>query len=387
MKAKSILGFSASIIVLIIGILWFSGLWGHLYFWSFFKLNEPRGEFDASNAVEAPDYRLEQNWASLPTKMDAADLVPEGIEVPPQGDHEADVFFIHPTGFLTSSSWTSPMDPNSGTEENTEFMMANMASAFNGCCDVYAPRYREANIFAYFGDLKRRDELLNFAYQDVKRAFEHYLQHNNAGRPFILASHSQGTHHAMRLLEEIIDPSEIHLRMIAAYTLGAVLIPLSPGWFAKMQNVGPCQRTNDLHCVVHWDTMPDGSAPIERPAPSLCTNPLNWTVNEEQVNRSRNIGAVIPEGTYNLAMGHQPDIRSGDNFSALGTPIPNLVDARCQNGSLFVTKQDTGPFKVMAHLMVESYHGLDYALFYMDIHENAKTRATTYLTQDKLEQR
>ena len=75
------------------------------------------------------------------------------------------------------------MDLKSGTEENTEFMMANMTSAFNGCCDVYAPRYREANIFAYYGEADRREEVLNFAYQDVKRAFEFYLEHNNAAVP------------------------------------------------------------------------------------------------------------------------------------------------------------------------------------------------------------
>jgi len=29
--------------------------------------------------------------------------------------------------------------------------------------------------------------------------------------------------------------------------------------------------------------------------------------------------------------------------------------------------------------MADSYHGLDYALFYRDIHENAKLRVSTYL--------
>ena len=99
MNAKSILGLSASILVLIASIIWFGGLWGHLYFWSFFKLNEPRGKFYASNAVEAPDYHLEQNWAALPTKADPADLVPAGVEVALQGEHEVDVFFYPSNGF------------------------------------------------------------------------------------------------------------------------------------------------------------------------------------------------------------------------------------------------------------------------------------------------
>jgi hypothetical protein len=45
-------------------------------------------------------------------------------------------------------------------------MMANQASAYNGCCNVYAPRYRQANIFAYFRG--NRDEVL---------AFDYFLEH------------------------------------------------------------------------------------------------------------------------------------------------------------------------------------------------------------------
>ena len=84
-------------------------------------------------------------------------------------------------------------------------------------------------------------------------------------------------------------------------------------------------------------------------------------------------------GTYNLVLGHNPDVRSDDTFTVLIAPIPNLVDARCRDGSLYVGRQDTGPFKSMADLMIDNYHGLDYALFYMDIHENAKIRVSTYL--------
>ena len=41
--------------------------------------------------------------------------------------------------------------------------------------------------------------------------------------------------------------------------------------------------------------------------------------------------------------------------------------------------QGEGPFSDIAKVMPFSYHLLDYALFYMDIHENAKLRVSTYL--------
>ena len=379
MKTTKILAMSVAILLVILGVLWISGLGGRLLFWSFIKINEPAGEFDPKEAVDEPDYSLPINWAALPNKEDPSDLVPNGISASPQGRYPVDVFFIHATGFLTSSSWTSPMDQDSGTEENTEFMMANMASAYNGCCNVYAPRYREANFFVYMGDSRRRSQVLDFAYQDVRRAFDHFIRFENKGRPFILAGHSQGTHHAMKLLKEIIDPSDLKDRMVAAYTIGATIIPLSPDWFGTMKNIKPCESANDLHCVVHWDTMPEGAKPMQRGEQSLCTNPLTWEVNEELASHTLNKGAVPPEGTYNARTGSKPDVRSNDDFKELGSPIPNFVSAHCRDGSLFVPKQGEGPFSDIAKVMPFSYHLLDYALFYMDIHENAKLRVSTYL--------
>ncbi|MGI9288559.1 MAG: DUF3089 domain-containing protein, partial [Pseudomonadales bacterium] len=259
MKTIKVLGIAVGVLVLIGVGLSITGLGGKLFFMAFTAYNKPAGTFDPKDAVAPPDYSLSVNWAALPTKHDPADLVPEGIAVKSQGEHSVDVFFIHPTGFLTSGSWTSPMNLESGTEENTHFMLANQASAFNGCCNVYAPRYREANIFAYFGSADDRDEVLAFAYQDVKRAFEHYLQYNNQGKPFIIASHSQGTHHATRLLKEVIDASDLSQRMVATYMIGSTLIPVAPSWLASLANISACKNAEDLHCVVHWDTMPEGT--------------------------------------------------------------------------------------------------------------------------------
>ena len=41
----------------------------------------------------------------------------------------------------------------------------------------------------------------------MKQAFQYFLENFSKGRPFIIASHSQGTHHAIRLLKEEIDGS------------------------------------------------------------------------------------------------------------------------------------------------------------------------------------
>ena len=46
---------------------------------------------------------------------------------------------------------------------------------------------------------------LDIAYQDCRDAFVYYINHFNQGRPFIIASHSQGSLHATRLLLDLFD--------------------------------------------------------------------------------------------------------------------------------------------------------------------------------------
>jgi len=380
MKVIKWVGIGLGILMVILVGLYFSGYGEQLAGEAFLAYNAPSKDFDPADAVAAPDYSDPANWSALPDRPDPADLVPAGIDVPGQGQQPIDTFFIHPTGYLKSASWTSPMDPDSGTEENTLWMMANQASAFNGCCNVYAPRYREATIVSYFGPLAVRDEVLGFAYQDVKRAFEYYLAHYNQGRPFVIASHSQGSHHAMRLLSEVIDSSDLHQRMVAAYLIGSIIIPVSPAWLDSMSHISACQSAEDLHCVVHWDTMPEGAPALERSEDSLCTNPLSWRVNEEMASADLNEGAVVPEGTYNMAFGGSDDEPTRQKFESLGSPLKEQTWARCKDGSLYVSSQDGTGFEAMGSGNLGSYHGLDYALFYMNVHNNAKLRSSRFLT-------
>ena len=371
------------ILTAIVIVLTVTGYGGTIFFKLYTLYNQPEGIFDPTKTVPAPDYSEQRNWAALPDMIDPADLVPLGIQVKPQGEHPIDTFFIHPTGYLTSAHWTSPMETNSGTEENTLWMMANQASAYNGCCNVYAPRYREANIFAYLGKDERREQLLDFAYQDVKRAFRYFLDHQSNGKPFIIAGHSQGTHHAMKLLREVIDNNELHERLVAAYIMGSIFIPLSPEWFSSLTQVKPCQSESDLGCIVHWDTMPQGTQPIERIAESLCTNPLSWRVDEELASKELNQGAVLPEGMFNSAIGKVPDKKTQQEFVSLPAPLSQHVAAQCREGTLFVERQKNNGFAEVGSGVVDSYHEIDYALFYMNIHNNARLRSETYLSQRK----
>ncbi|MEH6592861.1 MAG: DUF3089 domain-containing protein, partial [Halioglobus sp.] len=53
---------------------------------------------------------------------------------------------------------------------------------------------------------------IDFAYRDVARAFQSFLQQIPDNSPFIIASHSQGTLHGQRLLQQEIDGSTLRQR-------------------------------------------------------------------------------------------------------------------------------------------------------------------------------
>ncbi len=346
-------------------------------------IHRPDLPFDPATSVAAPNYAREESWAALPNTQDYADMVPNGIvNEQEQGNAPADVFFIHPTGYLTGSSWTYSMDPESGTEENTHWMMANQASVYNGCCNVYAPRYRQALFFAFLAGEETRSEILDFAYQDVEQAFKYYLEHYNKGRPFVLASHSQGTVHAVKLIRKVIDGTPLAQKMVAAYAIGARIKNIS---ISGMQDVGLCENETDLNCVVHWDTYSDVAIERDFSAHSdgVCVNPLSWKVNGGLVNKALHHGGVVPTGKFNAEMSGL-DVPKGIALLPLGAPMNESLSALCKDGVLFVSDQNGTPFgKIGSGLDEGNYHLLDYSLFYMDIRDNAKLRVDIFLQKQE----
>ena len=338
-------------------------------------VGRPSHGWDMAYKAPAPDYADAKNWAALPAKPGLTALVPKG-EPPAVTQSQVDVFFIHPTGYLHGADWNSRMDPHTATEENTNWMLANQASAFNGCCLIYAPRYREASIYRYLSaspDIARK--AADLAYGDVDRAFTYFLEHYSKGRPFIIASHSQGTEHGFRLLRERIDGTPLAARLVAAYLIG---YPMTDEAAAKLKTVHVCANATDTHCFVHWATWGEGSSPESYGAgKAVCVNPLNWQRDGGMAAKSLSKGAVPATGKF--APGFLgSDTPTGTVFGPLDPPIRAATWAECRNGFLIVADQSGTPFAKL-DLGRGNYHGMDYPLFAMDIRENAKARVEAYI--------
>ena len=324
----------------------------------------------------APDYALPEAWAAWPGRPSDADLVAPGLMDAALPEKEkVDVFFIHPTTYLSGSAANARFDePGAPATRISHGVLRFQASVFNGCCRIYAPRYRQANISAFqTGDKAQSEAQFELAYEDVRGAFEYYLARENHGRPFIIASHSQGSLHAMRLLQERIAGTPAQGLLIAAYVIGYE-VPLE----IEARGVPVCRAATQTGCLIDWNTMKEGAddgqhaksrliwlAGHYQPMgerPRVCVNPLNWTL-------GGTAGA-------DLNLGSLPGVPTG---SALLPPIPGLTGARCDGGALHVAipvLQRRGFADALT--LAGSYHVFDYNIFYSNIRVNARERIRAF---------
>lgn len=181
------------------------------------------------------DYSKIENWAASPYKSDYSDFVPGCLKNSAEEEKPADVFFIHPTSYFAeedTASWNARLsDSIVNTETDTKSILFQ-ASAYNGSCRVFAPCYRQANMEAFYHmETSRAIDAFNLAYNDVKTAFEYYLKNENKNRPIVIASHSQGTLHAIRLLKEFFDGKPLQKQLVCAYIPG---YPIGKNAFEKL---------------------------------------------------------------------------------------------------------------------------------------------------------
>lgn len=313
----------------------------------------PKGAFSENALPPAPDYSQPAYWAALPDRPDEADHYPAG-HPEKQAEAAVDVFFLHPTiytGKKGDNRWNGPVDDPGLNERVDESTIRYQASVFNNTGKVYAPRYRQAHLNAYY-TRKKEDAAKAFelAYQDVRRAFVYFLENFNQGRPIILAAHSQGAQHGRALLREFFDGKPLQQQLVAAYLAG---MPVSPSLYENLQ---PCQTPEQTGCFCSWRTFKKGYYPpkVPRGGDILSTNPLNWTINDTYAPRSLHKGAIL---------------RSFDKI------YPEVSDAQNHQGLLWVSKpRFPGSFLITRR----NYHVGDFNLFYMNVRENAALRASSF---------
>lgn len=299
------------------------------------------------------DYTNLQYWAAHPGKKNPSDSISEALYSSYNPTKSVDVFFIHPTTLTDSedSSWNAAID-NAAINQKTDMSgILYQASVFNESCRIFAPRYRQAHLRAFFTDKTIAATYLDIAYADVKAAFEYYLKYENKGRPFIIASHSQGTLHAARLLKEFVEGKKLQEQLVCAYIIG---LPIPNDYFSILK---PCSDSLSTGCFVSWRTYLNGYEPVfvqEEKFKAVVINPLTWTNTTDEISSSANEGGILK------------------NFNKV---VPHVVSAQVHGNVLWTSKPHIfGKFL----LRTKNYHVGDINLFYMNIRNNVRTRINSY---------
>ena len=308
---------------------------------------------------EVPDYSKLFFWAAHPDKDDPADKSPEGLDVVSQDDLEADVFFVHPTIYTKKAyedRWNASLNDDKLNKKVDAGTIQYQASAFNQAGKVYAPRYRQAHIDAYFtADSIIAKKVFDLAYEDVKSAFQYYLDHHRDGRPFIIASHSQGTTHCTRLIKEFIDGKSLEKDMVAAYLVG---MPVPQSMYTSLE---PCQDRDDTGCLISWRTYRKGFIPEKsRLSKNLILhNPITWATDDSYAAKDDHQGAVLR------------------NFDKV---FEQATDAQAQTG-LGILWASKPKFPGSFLFTTDNYHVADINFYYVDVRENARLRTSRHLNK------
>ncbi len=325
--------------------------------------------YNSNPGLDHPDYNYLYYWAANPLKKNLSDSTPAPYKNFVK-DSTVDVFFIHPTTYTNDTAvnkfsltdlaekryWNANINDaalNAYTDYST---ILKQASAFNRY-RVFAPRYRQAHLASFYIADSLAKEFFDTAYSDIKNAFTYYLSHYNEGRPFIIASHSQGTVHAGRLMKEMIENTELAKRMVAAYVIG-MAVPVD--YFSKCL---PCSTAAQTGCFVGWRTFKKGYEPeavTRETFRSFVVNPLTWTMDSLPAKRSLNKGAVLFR--FNKPLTHAVSAEIHDNI--LWSSKPHFF------GSLFFTKKN--------------YHIGDINLFWKNIRDNLDERVESFRTKERL---
>lgn len=311
------------------------------------------GLFGASGA---PNYARSDAWLSRP----------------PAAKHGVAVFFIHPTSYLLPVVGNAGYDHKGLVARLNEGSMRLQAAVFAGCCDIWAPEYRQSSLKAIVTNSARAYAVDSVAYGDIERAFRTFVS-NLHGRPFILAAHSQGSIHGLRLLQQQIIGTPLQHRLIVAYLPGLAL----PREIAA-RGLPVCRAATSTGCAVSWNTVRAGYDDKRRREdaviwwdghyqpisgrPLVCVNPVNWQIGRRAVSP----GAISVYATW----------RGGPPSA----PVAALDSVACEPDGLLgiAVKRQFGARFTDILSRGGIYHDFDYSLFFTSIAGNAELRIASF---------
>jgi hypothetical protein len=340
----------------------------------------PTSSFEQQEKLAGNTYADPAMWFSLPETGpetgpgtrpdDPSRWLPPGVSRAEEGTRPVAVFFVHPTSYLERARWNAPLD-DAQSQARARLFLRGMASAFGAAEEIWAPRYRQATFGAFLTDKPEGRMAIDAAYADVELAFDRFLESIGPDTPIVLAGHSQGALHVLRLLRERVAGTPLQARIAMAYPIGW---PISLMHDLPMLGLPACETAEDAGCIVSWSSFAEPADPgdwlalygqspgfdgqVRGDSAILCVNPLTGQSGGDAP-ASANLGTLKPSA----------DLTSGEL-------VPGAVGARCDERGLLLIGDppDLGPYVLPGN----NYHVYDIPLFWANLRQDFERRTQAW---------
>lgn len=335
---------------------------------------DPRAPFQTMAQPPQPDYTAAGSWAARPPAV--------------EDDGRPAIFFVHPTTYWGGDAWNAGVDDPVAKARLDAGAMPNYAGAFAPLGRLWAPRYRQASLYASL--THRFDARLAraLAYSDVRRAFAAFLAEAPPEAPILMVGVEQGGLHVLGLLQDMMGAEPLRSRLVAAYVIEQAT-PLDL-FDQGLSHLEPCLTPVETGCVVSWGAaeeddvevvedfrrrsmvwMGDGRLEPTEGRSLLCVNPLTGSAAEDYIPARNHHGAVQATG---LALGVEP------------APLPGQTSAQCSEGVLLIDRP-ASPALRQAWSWGARFKPRTAFLFYVDARRDAERRIAAFLGEVEADER
>ncbi|WP_243136747.1 DUF3089 domain-containing protein [Acetobacterium paludosum] len=319
---------------------------------------------ESSTAIQATDYSQSNHWLNLPT----------------ENNKDVDVFYLYPSAWAKVNA----DDPiicdidNPVMLQQSKLAYERQATAFSDIANIYAPYYRQddAGSTLSMSVDEQQDIVKGVPLTDALAAFDYYIKNYNNGRPFILASHSQGSNVMIYILSEYMKAHpEVNNRMIAAYVIG---YSVTDDYLAQNPNLKFATGAGDTGVIISYNTQAptiEGTDGVVTPG-AKAINPISWTTDETVAPASDNLGSLQLNSDGSVAK----------NEDGTNIVVKNFADAQVDTakGVIICSTVDVDKYAPGSAMFGKGvFHSFDFPFYYYDIQANAALRVQNYLLNHK----
>lgn len=283
--------------------------------------------------------------------------------LPGEKDKPVDVFFVTPTVYGGNKS-NFTMDISNEKSRYSFVGAMNMEKGiYDTTCNFYAPFYQQASLSAYTLPEEQREPYLAYAYQDIRDAFQYYMEHYNGGKPIALAGFSQGADMVLRILEEFFDEPAYQDKLVAAYVIGGAVTDET---LVKYPHLKMAEGESDYGCIISFNSESKHvKTSVIVPETTNGINPLNWKTDSTVALPETNRGACFTDYAGNI-----------------NREVPGLCGAYLdpERGTLKITGISEKDYPQGIYIFSKGvYHIYDYQFFYRNLQQNVAVRANEML--------